>query len=378
MARKITTKTESEFTPVLDKDVEQLFKKHRGTIQRLGLAGDNTKTVDVLSTGSLQLDYRINYGGIPQGRITHIYGPTRSLKSTIAMNTILSAFNKYDNPLCMVLDFERTMDDKGVLDWYKFLGFSEEQAKSVIIARDMPEKCFDLAQDFVQHPRAAVLIVDSVGAMEPSKEFEKSFDDNAKVAARAFLVKKFLNKINTVNNNCAVIMINQVMDNFGAGLYGPAYTYGGGNALKHMPSLTLDVKGYHVKDNKTDKTAKNSKVNLTVRVEKCKIGGENQQIPIIFDFNTGRFDKLHDCITLANELGLITQAGAWFYLKETPESEEILLKMSGGEAFTKAISENPEYVKIIENYVISQIVKNREINLQAEEAYVDIEADTEE
>lgn len=347
----------------MDKDIEKLFKKHKSSVQHLGLASQNTRIVDVLSTGSLQLDYKIKYGGIPQGRITHIYGPTRSLKSTIAMNAVKSAFNKYGNPLCMVLDFERTMDSNQVLSWYKYLGFTEEQADNIIIARDMPEKCFDLAQDFVQHPRSAVLVVDSAGAMEPSKTYDKSFDENAKVAGRALLIKQFLNRINTVNNNCAVIIINQVMDNFGAGLYGPSYTYGGGHALKHMPSLALDVRGFHTKTVKGDKASSNDKINLTVRIEKCKTGGENQQVPIIFDFSEGKFDEFHDLFSLGYELGLLQQMGSWFSLLDSPNSvNEPLLRCQGEDNLKTLIKENPTYVDVMKSYILSQIQVNQEVN----------------
>lgn len=360
-----------------DDDVQTLFDKHKGKVKSLILAGENKKKLDVLSTGSLLLDYRIAFGGIPQGRITHIYGPTRSLKTSIGIKAMKSAFDKYGDPLCMVLDFERTMDYEGAIGYYKYLGLTDEQARNIIIARDIPEKCFDVAQDFVQLPRAAVLLVDSIGAMEPGGAYNKSFEENAKVAGRATLVKQFINRINTVNKNCAVIMINQVLDSFSSygSMVAHQYTYGGGNSVKHMPSLTLDVKSYHVKDNSRDRESANSKIQLTVRIDKCKIGGENQSIPIMFDLATGSFDKVQDCLALGYELGILVQSASWYCMYDKPGGEQILLKSQGQDTFHHNIVTNPELLSIIETLVLTEIENNTVTEFESKSLIPDVEID---
>jgi len=137
----------------------ELFKKHQKNVSSMGAVSENVTEMEVLSTGSLSLDSKINYGGVPRGRITHIYGPERSLKTTIALKTMLNAFKKDPTCVGMFVDLEKTLDRNDALDFLRYLGFTEDMLNNqLLVVRDVPEKCFDVAEDFVQYKEAAVLI----------------------------------------------------------------------------------------------------------------------------------------------------------------------------------------------------------------------------
>lgn len=350
---------------------EEILKKltsDNPLLMKIGFLGDETmfQPIETFSTTSIKLDSFIRYGGVPRGRITHIFGPERSLKTTISALTMKTALEANETNVVMICDLERTLDSKESVEFFKHLGFKDEwfEKKRIFYIRDYPEKCFNVAEQFVKLDEAAVLVVDSLGAIESINSYNKNFEDNAKIGMNTSLIQTFLKRINTINNNAAIICLNQVRDNMDArtSKYQP-YRYTGGRNLRHMVSLGLDISGYHEKtiEDKKDSQSSNSIVNLRVRIEKCKLGGENSRSEIKFLLDEGRFDELQEIIDLAEDFNMIISAGPWQYLYNDVDGGdgEVLFKCMGKEKMRIELENNSSLREQIKSAIKAKIESNK-------------------
>lgn len=350
---------------------EEILKKltdSNPSLMKIGFLGDTDqfKPIETFSTTSIKLDSFIRYGGIPRGRITHIFGPERSLKTTISALTMKTALEANDTNVVMICDLERTLDSKESVEFFRHLGFKDEwfEKKRIFYVRDYPEMCFNVAEQFVRLDEAAVLVVDSLGAIESINSYNKGFEEHAKIGMNTTLIQSFLKRINTVNNNTAIICLNQVRDNMDArtSKYQP-YRYTGGRNLRHMVSLGLDISGYHEKtdEGKKDSQSSNAIVNLRVRIEKCKLGGENSKSEIKFILDEGRFDELQEIIDLAEDFNMIISAGPWQYLYDDVEggSGEVLFKCMGKQQMKAELQSNETFRDKIKEAIKANIDRNK-------------------
>lgn len=357
------------------KIVDQLKKKNPD-IRKLGILGDEgvQQIQEVLSTSSLAMDYRIKYGGFPRGKIIHIYGPERSLKTTIALKAGLDGLQKDPNNFLVFVDFERNYDTIQSLEHLKYLGFTDEMlTERFIYIRDVPEICFNTVEDLIQYPNCVAVIVDSVGGMLSGRTFDKGFEENKKMGQQPSLISDLVKRLNDRNNNAAIILLNQARDNMNKVGHGPEYIYSGGRTLKHLIHLSLDVKGYHQKLDK-DKESANAKVSLSMRIDKCKTGGENAKTQVEFDLRTGEFNRPLDCIIIGYQLGIMKNSGSWYTMFDGVNggSGEVLFKKQGGEAFEKEIMQTPELWHHIENLILQEKSNTSTIN------WAEVEAEYEE
>ncbi len=210
----------------LEKDFGQ------GVVMRLG--DDAIADVETISTGSLGLDYALGVGGLPRGRITEIYGPEASGKTTLAIHVIAEAQKK--GGICAIIDAEHAFDRF----YAEKLGVD---VNNLLIAQpDNGEQALEIAEQLIRSAAVDILVVDSVAALTPKGEIEGDMGDrNVGLQARLIsqAMRKLTGAISRTNTTC--IFINQLREKIGVS-FGPTETTTGGNALKFYASVRVDIR----------------------------------------------------------------------------------------------------------------------------------------
>ena len=300
-----------------------------GSIMKLG---ENTHmNVSAISTGSLTLDLALGIGGVPRGRITEIYGPESSGKTTVALHVIAAA--QKEGGSAAFIDAEHALDPV----YAKALGVNVDEL--LVSQPDSGEEALDIAEALVRSNAIDVVVVDSVAALTPRSEIEGEMGQNF-VGAHARLMSQALRKLNgaIAKSRCAFIFINQLREKVGV-LYGNPEVTTGGRALRFYSSVRIDVrKGEQLKD----------KGEIVGNHIKCKVA-KNKVAP---PFHVAEFDILYgqgisrenEIIDLAVDMGIVEKSGSWLsyggnrvaqgkenlriYLKENEAvSEEIAAKV---------------------------------------------------
>ena len=188
-----------------------------------------------ISTGSFALDLEIG-SGIPRGRMTEFFGDLGSGKTSITLKTIAEAQKNGD--VCALIDSEGTYDP----DWAKKLGVN---VNSLIVSRnDSGNKNLAIAEDLVRSGQCGVLVVDSIAAILPDQEQDKTIEDDETMGRRAMLINRFVRRMHSALNNqkdndrqCAIILINQIRETFKS--FGDPTTTPGGLGLRFGTSLRV-------------------------------------------------------------------------------------------------------------------------------------------
>ena len=282
----------------LDKALGDLTKRFgEGTVMRLGDA--HHLRVDSIPTGSLSLDIALGVGGIPRGRVTEIYGPESSGKTTICQHIVAEAQRM--GGTAAFIDMEHALDPV----YAEQCGVDVENL--LISQPDMGEQALEIAETLVRSGAVDVIVIDSVAALVPRAEIEGDMGD-AHMGLMARLMSQALRKLSGAikQTNTAVIFTNQLRQKIGV-MFGNPETTTGGQALKFYASMRLDVRriqsikvGSEVIGNRT-----------RVRVVKNKVAAP---------FKTAEFDimyaegisKVGDILDLATELDLIQKRGSFY------------------------------------------------------------------
>ncbi|MFC1995993.1 recombinase RecA [Chloroflexota bacterium] len=311
----------------LDKALGDLTKRFgEGTVMRLGDA--NHLRVDAIPTGSLSLDIALGVGGIPRGRVTEIYGPESSGKTTICQHIVAEAQRM--GGTAAFVDMEHALDP----------AYAEQcgvDVENLLISQpDTGEQALEIAETLVRSGAVDVLVIDSVAALVPRAEIEGDMGD-PQMGLMARLMSQALRKLSGAikQTNTAVIFTNQLRQKIGV-MFGNPETTTGGQALKFYASMRLDVRriqsikvGSDVVGNRT-----------RVRVVKNKVAAP---------FKTAEFDimyaegisKVGDIIDLATELDLIQKRGSFYSYND-------LRLAQGRENAKDFLRENPDLVEEIE------------------------------
>ena len=212
--------------------IERAFGK--GSIMKLATDGKNAPEVGVVSTGSLGLDIGLGIGGLPRGRITEIYGPESSGKTTLALQVIAEAQKM--GGTCAIIDAEHALDP----GYAKKLGVNIDEL--LISQPDAGEQALEIADTLVRSGAIDVLVVDSVAALVPRAELEGEMGDSH-VGLQARLMSQALRKLtgSISKSNTIIIFINQIRMKIGV-MFGSPETTTGGNALKFYASVRLDIR----------------------------------------------------------------------------------------------------------------------------------------
>jgi recombination protein RecA len=323
----------------LDMAVAAIEKNYgKGAIMRLG-ADVPAKDIPVISTGAISLDAALGIGGIPRGRVTEIFGPESSGKTTLALHIIAEA--QKTGGIAGFVDAEHALD----LSYARKLGIST--ADLLISQPDTGEQALEIAEMLVRSGALDVLVVDSVAALVPKAEIEGEMGD-AHMGLQARLMSQALRKLTgTISKSqTSVIFINQIRQKIGV-MFGNPETTTGGNALKFYASVRLDIR--RIAQIKKDDDVIGGRTRVKVVKNKLAPPFREAEFDILYGEGISREG---DILDLGAELDIVEKSGAWYsvdgerigqgrenarvFLKEHPEmaaalGRKILAKHGIGE-----------------------------------------------
>jgi recombination protein RecA len=274
----------------------------KGAIMRMGQ--ESWVRVEAIPTGAINLDAAIGVGGIPRGRITEIYGPESSGKTTLALHVAASAQRK--GGVAAYIDAEHALD----VEYAKKLGVAVEDL--LVSQPDTGEEALEIAEILVRSGAVDVIVVDSVAALVPKAEIEGEMGD-AHMGLQARLMSQALRKLaGSINRSrTSVIFINQLREKIGV-MFGNPETTTGGRALKFYASVRLDVR--RIGPVKDRETIVGSRVRVKVVKNKVAPPFKQAEFDVMFDEGISHCALLVD---LAAEMNIIEKSGAWYsYGKE--------------------------------------------------------------
>jgi recombination protein RecA len=283
---------------ILDKALGDIVKRYgEGSIMRMGEA--QHMTVEAVPTGSLSLDIALGVGGIPRGRITEIYGPESSGKTTICQHIVAEAQRM--GGMAAYIDMEHALDPKYALR----CGVDIENL--LISQPDTGEQALEICETLVRSAAVDVVVVDSVAALVPRAEIEGDMGD-ASMGMQARLMSQALRKLSGAINQTktSVVFTNQLRQKIGV-MFGNPETTPGGLALKFYASVRMDVR--RIQSIKVGPEIVGNRVR--VRVVKNKVAPPFRTAEFDIMYNEG-ISKVGDIIDLAAQLEIVAKRGAFF------------------------------------------------------------------
>ena len=280
-------------------DIDSHFGK--GTVMRMG----DRENLDIpsISTGSVGLDIALGIGGIPKGRVTEIYGPESSGKTTLTLQIIAQC--QKEGGTCAFIDAEHALDPQ----YAEKLGVNVDEL--LLSQPDTGEQALEVADMLVRSNSVDLVIIDSVAALVPRAEIEGEMGDHH-VGLQARLMSQALRKItgNIQRSGSTVVFINQIRMKIGV-MFGSPETTTGGNALKFYSSVRLDIRrigavkeGDEIMGNET-----------RVKVVKNKVSPPFKQAEFQIMYGQG-INSEGEILDYAHKLGLVEKSGAFYKMDD--------------------------------------------------------------
>jgi len=333
----------TEKEKALELAISQIEKRFgKGSVMKLGESAVMS-SVEAIPTGSLGLDLALGIGGIPRGRITEIFGPEGSGKTTLGQHVIAEAQKR--GGTAAYIDVEHALDPA-------YAGNCGVNTDDLLISQpDTGEQALEITEALVRSGAIEVIVVDSVAALVPRAEIEGEMGD-AHVGLQARLMSQALRKLAAAiaKSGTAVIFINQLREKVGIVFGNPEVTPGG-RALKFYSSIRLDLR--RVETIKQGTEAVGSHVRAKVVKNKVAPPFRSAEFDIMFDHGISQEGNLID---LGAELGLIKKAGAFFSYGDIRLGQ-------GRENAKQYLSQNPELAREIEQQVRASAVTNHQPSL---------------
>jgi recombination protein RecA len=312
-------------------NIEKQFGK--GSLMRLG---DEAATrIAVIPTGSIALDVALGVGGIPRGRVTEIYGPESSGKTTVALHVVAEA--QRAGGIAAFIDAEHALDPS----YAQALGVDINEL--LVSQPDNGEQALEIADMLIRSNAVDVIVVDSVAALTPRAEIEGEMGDSH-VGLQARLMSQALRKIagSLHRSHTSAIFINQLREKIGV-MFGSPETTPGGRALKFYSSVRLDVRRIETLKDGTEAVGN----RVRVKVVKNKVAPPFRQAEFDIIYGVG-ISKEGSLIDLGVEEGIVRKAGAWY----TYEGEQL---GQGKENSRTFLREHPEIATEIERRILEKV-----------------------
>ena len=301
----------------------------QGVVMKLGdrVAED----IDVISSGSINLDMALGVGGYPKGRVIEIYGPESSGKTTLTIHAI--AETQKQGGVAAFIDAEHAFD----ASYAAALGVDIDNL--YISQPDNGEQALEIADHLISSGAIDLVVIDSVAALTPKSEIEGEMGDS-KMGLHARLMSQALRKLTaTINKtNCTVIFINQIRMKIGV-MFGNPETTTGGNALKFYSSVRLDIRrigsikhGDEIIGNRT-----------RVKVVKNKVAPPFNKVEFDIMFGKG-ISKSGEILDKAVDLEIVNKSGSWFSYSDTKLGQ-------GRDSVVKLLNDNHELSSEIQNKI---------------------------
>ena len=314
----------------LDGALAQIEKQFgKGSVMRMG--EKTSMKIGTISTGALALDIALGVGGLPRGRVTEIYGPESSGKSTLAMHVVAEA--QRNGGTCAYIDAEHAMDPL----YAAKIGVDVDQL--LISQPDTGEQALEITDMLIRSGALDVVVIDSVAALTPRAEIEGDMGDTHD-GLQARLMSQALRKLtaNLNKSDTICIFINQLREKIGV-MFGSPETTPGGRALKFYSSVRLDIRriesikdGVEIVGNRT-----------RVKVVKNKVAPPFRQAE--FDIMYGKgISREGSLLDIGVDLAIVKKSGAWY----TYEGEQLGQGRENAKSF---LIDNPEIMMEISDRV---------------------------
>ena len=276
--------------------IEKAFGK--GAIMKMGADGFRVK-IDAIPTGAINLDAAIGVGGIPRGRVTEIYGPESSGKTTLCLHVVANA--QRQGGTAAFIDAEHALDT----DYAARLGVDID--KLLVSQPDTGEQAMEICEILVRSGAVDVIVIDSVAALVPKAEIEGEMGESH-MGLQARLMSQALRKLTgaIARSNCSVIFINQLREKIGV-MFGNPETTTGGKALKFYASLRLDIRRIGPVKEKEDVIGS----HVRVKVVKNKVAPPFKQAEFDIMYAEG-ISHTSLLVDIGAESGIIEKSGAWY------------------------------------------------------------------
>ena len=338
-----TTENRQKAVSIALLSIEKQFGK--GSIMKLGDGRKLNMDLGVIPTGALSLDLALGTGGLPRGRITEVYGPESSGKTTIALYAVAQA--QREGGVAAFIDAEHALD----VNYAKKLGVNIEEL--LISQPDSGEQALEICEILVRSGGIDVIVIDSVAALVPRAELEGEMGDSH-MGLQARLMSQALRKLTGCisKSKTCVIFINQLRMKLGV-MFGNPETTTGGNALKFYASVRLDIRRVTAIKNGEEVIGARTRIKIV----KNKLAAPFRQVEFDILYGEG-ISKEGDIIDLALQYNVIEKSGSWFAF----DGEKIGQGRDNTRTFLK---EHPEFVDKIRNRIETKHLEGGGLLLKA-------------
>ena len=307
----------------LDLALRQIEKNFgKGAVMKMGEKA--TLRIETISTGALALDVALGIGGLPRGRVTEIFGPESSGKTTLALHVVAEAQRK--GGVCAYIDAEHALDPI----YARAIGVDVDEM--LISQPDTGEQALEITDVLIRSGAIDVVVIDSVAALTPRVEIEGEMGDTH-VGLQARLMSQALRKLtaNLHKSHAVCIFINQLREKIGV-MFGSPETTSGGRALKFYSSIRLDIRRIESIKNGAEAVGNRTRVRVV----------KNKTAP---PFRTAEFDIMYSegisregsVLDLAVGLDIVKKSGAWYTYQDDQVGQ-------GRENVKRFLRENPALV----------------------------------
>ena len=295
----VSAAQQNEKQKALNLAIAQIEKSYgKGAIMKMGSDGPKVR-VDCIPTGAINLDAAIGVGGIPRGRVTEIYGPESSGKTTLCLHVVANA--QRAGGTAAFIDAEHALDT----EYAARLGVDID--KLLVSQPDTGEQAMEICEVLVRSGAVDVIVIDSVAALVPKAEIEGEMGESH-MGLQARLMSQALRKLTgaIARSNTSVIFINQLREKIGV-MFGNPETTTGGKALKFYASLRLDIRRIGPVKEKEDVIGS----HVRVKVVKNKVAPPFKQAEFDIMYAEG-ISHSSLLVDIGSESGIIEKSGAWY------------------------------------------------------------------